>query len=195
MKARGSRQNLEAGFATRPHRRRPRQSRPGLLATRGRLDPRRPSRIDLPAVTDGRRDLLQAVLGFLTLEPREPEFRLLHRCFDTWRGIGDVVAGMARQVGACPCRASRQFIRLPDHRRLGRASPRADLARCAAGPHDGSAGAHRASADPTLGAELAIRAYWGVDLARIGRSAGLPRRQHPARSRHISPRPRRSHRE
>jgi hypothetical protein len=23
--------------------------------------------------------------------------RLLHRCFDTWRGIGDVVAGMARQ--------------------------------------------------------------------------------------------------
>ena len=30
-------------------------------------------------------------------EPREPEFRLLHRCFDNWRGIGDVVASMARQ--------------------------------------------------------------------------------------------------
>jgi len=39
-------------------------------------------------VTDGRRDLLQAVLGFLNLEPRESEFRLLHRCFDTWRGLG-----------------------------------------------------------------------------------------------------------
>jgi len=27
----------------------------------------------------------------------EPELHLLHRCFDTWRGIGDVVAGMTRQ--------------------------------------------------------------------------------------------------
>ena len=35
--------------------------------------------------------------GFLALEPRAPELRLLHSCFDTWRGIGDVVAGMARQ--------------------------------------------------------------------------------------------------
>ena len=41
--------------------------------------------------------LLRAALGFLALEPREPELRLLHQCFDTWRGIGDVVAGMARQ--------------------------------------------------------------------------------------------------
>jgi hypothetical protein len=40
---------------------------------------------------------LRATLGFLTLEPRESELCLLHRCFDTWRGIGDVVAGMARQ--------------------------------------------------------------------------------------------------
>jgi hypothetical protein len=31
-----------------------------------------------------------------SLEPREPEVRRLHRCFDNWRGIGDVVAGMAR---------------------------------------------------------------------------------------------------
>ena len=41
--------------------------------------------------------MLRAVLGFVSLEPREPEFRMLHNCFDTWRGIGDVVAGMARQ--------------------------------------------------------------------------------------------------
>jgi hypothetical protein len=40
---------------------------------------------------------LRATLGFLSLDPREPELRLLHNCFDTWRGIGDVVAGMARQ--------------------------------------------------------------------------------------------------
>ena len=39
----------------------------------------------------------RATLGFLTLEPREPELRLLHQCFDNWRGIGDVVAGMARE--------------------------------------------------------------------------------------------------
>src|SRR5262249_13926506 len=41
--------------------------------------------------------LLRVALGFLDLQPREPEPQLLHRCFDTWRGIGDVVAGMARQ--------------------------------------------------------------------------------------------------
>jgi hypothetical protein len=40
---------------------------------------------------------LRATLGFLALEKREPAPQLLHRCFDTWRGIGDVVAGMARQ--------------------------------------------------------------------------------------------------
>jgi len=44
-----------------------------------------------------RRPTLGAALGFLALEPREPELRLLHNCFDTWRGIGDIVAGMARQ--------------------------------------------------------------------------------------------------
>ena len=41
--------------------------------------------------------LLCTALGFLALNPREPELRLLHSCFDTWRGIGDIVAGMARQ--------------------------------------------------------------------------------------------------
>ncbi len=41
--------------------------------------------------------LLRAALGFLAVDPREPELRRLHRCFDNWRGIGDVTAGMARQ--------------------------------------------------------------------------------------------------
>jgi len=44
-----------------------------------------------------RRAVLRSALGFLSLEQREPELRLLHRYADTWRGIGDVVAGMARQ--------------------------------------------------------------------------------------------------
>jgi hypothetical protein len=44
-----------------------------------------------------RHKTLTAALGFLSLDPREPELRRLHRCFDNWRGIGDVVAGLARQ--------------------------------------------------------------------------------------------------
>jgi len=44
-----------------------------------------------------RRATLVAAVGFLGLDPREPELQLLHRCFDSWHGIGDVVAGMARQ--------------------------------------------------------------------------------------------------
>jgi len=44
-----------------------------------------------------RRAAFGAALGFLALEPCEPELRLLHRCFDPWRGIGDVVTGMRRQ--------------------------------------------------------------------------------------------------
>src|SRR5262249_41895443 len=46
---------------------------------------------------DARGRLLLATLGFLSVEPREPELVALHRCFDNWRGIGDVVAGMVRQ--------------------------------------------------------------------------------------------------
>jgi hypothetical protein len=46
---------------------------------------------------DSRARSLRAALGFLSLEPREPELQLLHHCFDTWRGI-DIVAGMARCV-------------------------------------------------------------------------------------------------
>ena len=47
---------------------------------------------------DSRAALLRAALGFLSLEPREPELRLLHhRWLDSWSGIGHVVAAMARQ--------------------------------------------------------------------------------------------------
>ena len=43
-----------------------------------------------------RRVLLRVALGFLSLKSGERELRLLN-CFDTWWGIGDIVAGMARQ--------------------------------------------------------------------------------------------------
>jgi hypothetical protein len=41
--------------------------------------------------------LLRAALGFLSVEPREPELEMLHRWLDTWSGIGHVIAGMSRQ--------------------------------------------------------------------------------------------------
>src|SRR2546428_14055275 len=41
--------------------------------------------------------VLSAALGFLAVEPRERELRLLHRWLDTWDGIGHAMAGMARQ--------------------------------------------------------------------------------------------------
>src|SRR5262249_54198694 len=44
---------------------------------------------------DTRGQVLRAARRFLALAAREPEVRRLHRCFDNWRGIGDVVAGMA----------------------------------------------------------------------------------------------------
>ena len=46
---------------------------------------------------DGRPRLLRAALGFASLEPSEPELRLLHRWLDSWRGIGDIATGMKRQ--------------------------------------------------------------------------------------------------
>jgi hypothetical protein len=49
-----------------------------------------------------RRATLVAALGFLALEPRAPELQLLHRCFDNWRGVGDVVAGMASRHRLLP---------------------------------------------------------------------------------------------
>jgi hypothetical protein len=39
--------------------------------------------------------LLRAALGFLSLEPREPVLVALRRCFDNWRGIGDVGSASA----------------------------------------------------------------------------------------------------
>src|SRR5436189_6312411 len=45
----------------------------------------------------GRRSVLTVTLGFARLEPRAPELHTLHRWLDTWRGIGDVERGMARQ--------------------------------------------------------------------------------------------------
>ena len=44
-----------------------------------------------------RRTLLNAAVGFARLEPGALELRPLHRWLDTWRGIGDVAAGMHRQ--------------------------------------------------------------------------------------------------
>ena len=46
---------------------------------------------------DDRRTRLTVTLGFARLEPRVPELHALHRWLDTWRGIGDVAAGMHRQ--------------------------------------------------------------------------------------------------
>src|SRR2546425_1052610 len=45
----------------------------------------------------GRRSLLTVTLGFARLEPRAPELHALHRWLDTWRGIGNVAAGMHPQ--------------------------------------------------------------------------------------------------
>jgi hypothetical protein len=40
---------------------------------------------------------LAAAVGFALLEPRTPELARLHGWLDTWRGIGDIIVGMARQ--------------------------------------------------------------------------------------------------
>jgi hypothetical protein len=46
---------------------------------------------------DRRRSTLLAALGFALVPADQPELGLLHGWLDTWRGIGDIVAGMARQ--------------------------------------------------------------------------------------------------
>src|SRR6266550_5279764 len=51
---------------------------------------------DMTTVED-RAGLLCAALGFLIVDSRARELRLLHRWLDSWSGIGPVVAGMARQ--------------------------------------------------------------------------------------------------
>ena len=50
------------------------------------------------AMTDHRARLMLATLGFLRLEGQlSPVRHALHRWLDSWRGIGDVERGMARQ--------------------------------------------------------------------------------------------------
>jgi len=44
---------------------------------------------------DERGHLLRAAVGFALVPPTEPELRVLHQWLDDWRGIGDVVSGMA----------------------------------------------------------------------------------------------------
>lgn len=54
----------------------------------------------VPSDVDRRRALLTAALGFLQIdEPKVPHTGLsaLHAWLDSWRGIGDIVAGMERQ--------------------------------------------------------------------------------------------------
>jgi hypothetical protein len=46
---------------------------------------------------DSRAQLLGAALRFLSLEPCAPELRMLHAWLDSWRGIGHIATGMARQ--------------------------------------------------------------------------------------------------
>jgi hypothetical protein len=36
-------------------------------------------------------------VGFALVPPTEPELHLLHGWLDSWRGVGDIVVGMARQ--------------------------------------------------------------------------------------------------
>ena len=48
-------------------------------------------------IRDSRHGVLRATLAFAAIEPQTRELRLLHRWLDSWRGIGDLVAGMARQ--------------------------------------------------------------------------------------------------
>src|SRR2546427_5772483 len=76
---------------------RPRPSRPCARASNGSPTPPRGRDPAFALVTASRSATLAAALGFLALEPRAPELQLLHRCFDNWRGVGDVVTGMGRQ--------------------------------------------------------------------------------------------------
>ena len=48
-------------------------------------------------MTDPRRSLLVAALGFLQLSPQAPALRALHAWLDSWRGVGLIVEGMRRQ--------------------------------------------------------------------------------------------------
>jgi hypothetical protein len=39
----------------------------------------------------------EAASRFALVPPKEPELHVLHRWLDSWRGIGDVVQGLARK--------------------------------------------------------------------------------------------------
>ena len=58
-------------------------------------------------MTDSGVRLLRSAVRFALLPAAEPELRMLHRCFETWRGIGDVVRGMTpwRAVQRAACAA------------------------------------------------------------------------------------------
>jgi hypothetical protein len=46
---------------------------------------------------DARGRRLRAALGFLRLQPTEPELQLLHRWLDTWTGVGLITVGVERR--------------------------------------------------------------------------------------------------
>ena len=48
-------------------------------------------------MTDSRRALLTAALGFLQLRHQPPELVPLHRWLDSWKGLGEIVRGLNAQ--------------------------------------------------------------------------------------------------
>jgi hypothetical protein len=53
--------------------------------------------VSMNPLLNERRATLAAALGFALFEPRTRELVRLHGSLDTWRGIGDIIVGMARQ--------------------------------------------------------------------------------------------------
>lgn len=85
-----------AGAPSPSSRRHTKRNAPVIVyAASARCCPRRQT--SLPVEFERRARVLRAALGFAALAPTEPELALLHGYLDTWRGIGDVVVGMARQ--------------------------------------------------------------------------------------------------
>ena len=56
----------------------------------------------MKTAVDPRLGNLRAALGFLQLQPRAPELRLLHRWLDSWAGVGLIVVGVERDDCATP---------------------------------------------------------------------------------------------
>jgi hypothetical protein len=61
-------------------------------AGEGGVDEAQPS----SPMSDHRRALLTAALGFSLLEARAPELAMLHAWLDSWTGVGLVVEGLGR---------------------------------------------------------------------------------------------------